>query len=60
MMAAMTRPALLLLVLLMLIATISGCCNSQFKAKQLGDDLHTYFLDGDTEALSEAEPDNGI
>ena len=59
-MTAMVRPALLILAILVTVVGISGCCNSHFKAKQLGDDLHTYFADGDTEALSEAEPDNGI
>ena len=39
---------------------LAGCCNTQFKMRQLGDDIHTYFLDGDPEALSEAEPDSAI
>ena len=39
---------------------LAGCCNTKFKVKQLKDDMHTYFLDGDPEALSEAEPDSAI
>ena len=60
MMAGMRKTLFLLLLLLCFAMTASGCCNTQFKLKQLGDDMHAYFLDGDSELLSEAEPDNGI
>ncbi len=48
------------LAVLLGLLSVSGCCNTCFKKKQLKDDVHSYFLDGDPEALSEAEPDNSI
>ncbi len=60
MMAQVKRPILMFVFALAMVMGASGCCNTQFKMKQLGDDIHSYFLDGDPELLSEAEPDSGI
>ena len=59
-MARVNRPIALALAVLFLSFFSSGCCNTCFKMKQTADNIHSYFLDGDPELLSEAEPDNSI
>ena len=59
-MTFMTRSTLVLIAIFGIAVCLSGCCNTPFKAQQLGDDVHAYFLDGDPELLSEAQPDSAI